>query len=289
MYVKVLLTLPLIFTSAVFLLTATTLSERLMGNIGRVGEENSKLETFLEKKYAKPFTVTKGKIVRGGDAFLGVRFTSYKAEVSPEDDAGLTFEASRIIEGQSLDGGAGDSDRLSYYDSYLEVLWAEEIEGNVKTAVDEQGTDVYDFSFTVGVAGTQQYRADFYDAIWGTVPKYSELSAELKQKISFVAKMKSAAGLEPNNVLSHAKTVYAISQAIDPDMQGIEANVEYAIYREKGDREEAGKWSRSPSFRMKDVKSATELQPYFVKWTDGKGQYYNMDTKQFDLNWPVGS
>lgn len=286
-YIKVLVTVPLIYTSAVFLVASASIVQSAItyGNVAR--EEQTKMENFLEDKYGKKFVVKSGKIVDGSDFLLRIKAKSYQADVSPSDDAAVTFTASRIIEGQSLDGGANSPDKLNYSDDYVLKLWTRELQDGVKEAMNRQPIRAFATDFRVGLTGTKAYRAEFYDKIWGTVPTYGELSVELKQKLTLAIDIKAVGPVDANTVEAYAHAMIAARDFLDPDQHNLRVQVtDFKIYHNEKDSKPGWEWQNVGQVQLREVHSINELTPYFVQWTNGYGKYYNPETRSFDLNNP---
>jgi hypothetical protein len=286
-YIKALVTVPVIFTSAIFLVTSASIIQSVItyGNIVR--EEQTKMENFLEDKYGKKFVVKDGKIVDGSDFLLRIKTKSYQAEVYPSDDAATVFTASRIIEGRSLDGGADSPDKLNYSDDYLLKLWTGELQDGVKEAMNRQPIRAFTTDFHVGLTGNKAYRAEFYDKIWGTVPTYSELSLELKQKLTLAIDIKAVGPVDANTVEAYAHAMIAARDFLDPDQHDLRVQVnDFKVYHNEKDSKPGWEWQNVGQVQLSEVHSINELTPYFVQWTDGYGKYYNPETRLFDLNNP---
>lgn len=288
-HIKLLLTIPLLFTSAVFILSSILIFQEIGRQSAVLGEEKIRIERFLQQKYSKQFTVKSGKIAIGGDVLFGVNFKTYQAQVSPVDDPATVFTASRIVSGQSLDGGANDPDKLNYFDEYLQVLWAKELRGELEKAVHKESTDVFAISYHVSLMANRQSRAEFYDAIWGTVPKYKDLSLEQKKKIAHVADIKSQGTVDSSNIVSHANTMLAVKSGIDPNKEVKDIVVIYKVYHDKSDKNPGWQWQNSTQVEFENVSNADEIIPYFIEWREGRGLYYNPKTKQFDLTNPLSA
>lgn len=286
-YVKGLVTVPAVITSAVFLLMFTNLVQSVVGQVDLLRDEPARMEQFLKEKYGKDFVVKNGKIVNGGDALFGVKFKSYKATVSPSDNTSMEFTASRIVEGESLDGGESSPDKQNYSDDYILQLWTAELQEKVNNATSIQPINVFSVDFHVALTKNRESMAAFYDKIWGTAPTYNELSLELKQELTLASTLKAVGPMTAENVEAYAKTMIAIRDALDPNKQGLGVQVnEFGVYdSEKGGRE-LGKWQNIAFVKLVKVESIDELTPYFVKWTDGYGKYYNPVTREFDVNHP---
>jgi hypothetical protein len=276
---KQIITVPLIFTSAVFFVAFAGV---LRGMDGQVGTEKLRMEKFLEQKYSKKFDVRSGKISRGGDALFGVSFKTYKAGVSPRDNPNMTFEASRIVSGESLDGGANDPDIVNYHDEYLMTLWANELRGEVEAVARKSPASVTDFSFRVSLAKNRQARADFYQTIWGTVPQYKNLSSEQKNMLTYVTELKSHGVVNSSNISDHAKTMLAVKNVINPSHEKISMPLKYEVYQNTSDKKP--KWEYRGRFT--EANSVEDLLPQFIEWGERTGKYYNMKTKKFDLAHP---
>lgn len=285
-YIKLLITLPLLFTSAVFLLTCVILVQDVNRQNAKVEEEKTKIERFLKEKYSKQFTVKNAKIVQRGDVLFGVAFREYQANVSPVDDLSIVFTAGRIVSGQSLDGGANDPDKYNYHDGYLQELWERELKERVESAIHREPTDVFDINYSVSITVSQKTKVEFYDAIWATVPTYAELPANQKKRITHIAKIKSYGTVDASNIISHANTMRAVKQAVNSNDESLRVVVEYEVYRDKKDQNPRWEWQGNGRVSPGEATSAEELIPYFIEWRDGRGLYYNPNAKQFNLQQP---
>jgi hypothetical protein len=286
-YVKGLVTVPVVITSAVFLLMFANLVQSVVGQVGVLKDEPARMEQFLKEKYGKDFVVKNGKIENGGDALFGVKFKTYKATVSPTDDTNMEFTASRIVEGESLDGGENSPDKQNYSDDYILRLWTAELQDKVNNAISTQPVDVFSVDFHVGLTKNRASIAAFYDKIWGTTPTYDELTLELKQELTLASSPKALGPMTAENVEAYAATMIAIRDALDPNRQGLGVQVnEFGVYDKEEGGKELGKWQNLAFVKLVEVESIDELTPYFVKWTDGYGKYYNPETREFDVNHP---
>lgn len=286
-YIKALLTLPLIFTSVVFLLVSFSVVQGVTQTGGLLKNEEIKMEKFLEEKYGKDFVIKSGKIVNGGDVLFGVRFKTYKAEVSPVDDTNMVFTASRVVEGRALNVSEDSPAKLNYSDDYLLRVWTLELEDKVKSAVMNQPINAFDVDFRVGLARNKESIAKFYDNIWGKTPSYSQLPLELKQELSLMSHIKVTGSMTAERVEAYAAAMIAMRNVLDSNRQGLDVQVShFEIYRSQEDDEKLGEWQNVGFVKLAKVESIDELTPYFIKWTDGKGKFYNPKTRAFDINHP---
>ena len=286
-YVKALVTVPVIFSSAVFLLASIGIIQVAVNQGSILKDEQVKIEHFLEEKYGKDFVIKNGKIVNGGDIFLGFNFKTYKADVSPADDTDMVFTASRIVEGQTLDGGQDSPDKLNYSDNYLLQLWTFELQDKVKDVVMSQPIDAFDVNFHVGLTKNRASIAEFYDKIWGRAPSYSELTLELKQELTLASDIKAVGPIDAKKVEAYAATMIAVRDLLDSKRQGLGVQVNsFEIYSNQKDNKQLGKWQNVGFVKLDKVESINELTPYFVQWTNGYGKYYNPKTRVFDVSHP---
>lgn len=286
-YIKTLVTVPVIFTSAVLLVTLAGVIQSgvIHGTVLR--EEQARMESFLGKKYGKKFAIKDGKISNDGDLLLGFKFKTYRASVSPTDNPSVSFTASRVIEGQALNAGEDSPDKMNYSDDYVLRLWTRELQDKVIKVVMDQPIDAFDVAFRVGLAKNRATVAEFYDKIWGTVPNYEQLPLELKQHLSMSVDIKAVGPVDANKVEAFAGAMIAARDSLDPNKQGLDVQITtFEVYRNEKDSKPGWEWQNVGHVKLREVESIDELTPYFVKWTDGTGQYYNPKTRAFDLNNP---
>ncbi|MBM3210463.1 hypothetical protein FJZ39_03955 [Candidatus Saccharibacteria bacterium] len=286
-YIKVLVTIPVIFSSAVFLLISATIAQSAITQIDTLKNERARMEQFLEEKYGKNFSIKNGKIVNRGDALLGFNFKTYEAEVSPMDDDSVVFTASRIVKGQSLDGGESSPDKLNYSDDYLLQSWTRELEEGVDKVVMNQPIGATDVNFRVGFTKTRASIAEFYDKIWGTAPTYQKLPLELKQELILMSDIKAAGQVDSSNIEDYASTMIAVRDWLDPDRQGLAVRVNsFEIYNRKEDKNPRWEWQNVGFIKLDKVESVHELTPYFIQWGPDTGRYYNPKSREFDMRHP---
>ncbi len=249
--------------------------------------EQVKMESFLKDKYGRDFVVKEGHISNGGDVIFKVNFKTYKAKVSPLNDPSVVFTASRIIEGRSLDGGQDSPDKLNYSDDYLLTLWTHELKDRVDKTIASQPINVFFNDFHVDLAKTKSSTAAFYDRIWGTVPKYNELPLELKRQLTLSNDIKVQGSMNAAGVERYATAMIAIRDVLDPAKDQLDVLISsFEIYNDQRGGEKLGEWSNVGFVKLNKVKSINELTPYFVKWTNRYGKYYNTSTHEFDNNHP---
>lgn len=281
-YVKILITVPLIFTSMFFVLTLTGIVQNTVNQFTQSGPEKVKLESFLEQKYSKQFIVKKGEIVSSGG--FGVKFTSYKAEVSPRDDPGIVFQAGRIVSGQDLAGkSSSDPDRINYHDDYLETLWSNELTNATSSNVKSITPGFSSYSLDLSLGGTHTYRASVFDSLWGTAPRYSDLSNDIKKKLGGNVELKSEGSVDSSNIRSYAEAVLEVRRAIDSKNIGLSTWVHYGIYKNKDDPKPT--WElKTPSEGTMLTITPERLESYFIEWSNGYGRNYNPKTGVFDAS-----
>ena len=286
-YIKALVTAPVIFTSAVFLVTCVGAIQSVVTHGTLLREEQTRMESFLELKYGKKFVIKDGKISNDGDLLLGFRFKTYKANVSPTDNLSVSFTASRVIEGRALNTAGDSPDKMNYSDDYVLQLWTRELQDSVIKVVMNRPIDAFAVNFRVGLAKNRATIAEFYDKIWGTVPSYGQLPLELKQQLSLSVDIKAVGPVDANKVEAFAGAMIAVRDSLDPNKQGLDSQITtFEVYNNKKDSKPGWEWQNIGHVKLREVESIDELTPYFVKWTDGTGQYYNLKTRVFDLDNP---
>lgn len=172
---------------------------------------------------------------------------------------------------------------MNYHDEYLTTLWTNELRGQVEAAASGAPGNVFEFSFDVSLAGNRRSRAEFYQAIWGTVPRYSDLPAEHKKRLWYSAEVKVLGSVDSGNITAHAGTMMDIKQAMNPQDESFSTGVKYKVYRNRNDTTPGWEYYGRPS----DLVSVERILPHFIGWGDRTGKYYNVNTGQFDLSHPL--
>lgn len=284
-YIKVLVTIPVAFNIAVFLLIVIGGIQGAITTRETLKNEPVKMERFLKEKYGKNFIVRHGKITQGGDVLFGISFKTYQASVSPVDNPNMVFTASRIVEGESLDGGASSPDTINYSDNYLLQLWTNELQGNVKSVIMSQPIGAFSADFQVALVKNRASIAEFYDTIWGTTPTYDELPLNLKQELSLISNIKALGPVNAHTITAYAATMIAVRNALDPMRENLNIRVDsFKIYHRQGDTTPGWEWQNINFIKLDTVESTDTLTPYFIQWTNGYGKYYDLKTHEFDAS-----